>query len=42
MPQPPVPVTAQVAVTPVIAAGTRSVMLKLPAWDGPALVTAIV
>ena len=42
VPQAPVPVTTQAVVTPVIAAGTRSVMSRLPAWDGPPLVTAIV
>ena len=41
-PQLAVPVTAQLAVTPVIAAGTLSVMLKPVAEDGPALVTVIV
>ena len=41
-PQLPVPATAQLAVTPVIAAGTVSVMLKPAAVDGPTFVTAIV
>src|SRR5262249_29483481 len=40
-PQLPVPVTAQDTVTPVIDAGTRSVMVKPLATDGPALVTVI-
>ena len=42
VPQLAMPVTAQLAVTPVIAAGTVSVMLKPAAVDGPALVTVIV
>ena len=42
VPQTPAPVAAQVAVTPVIAAGTASAMLKPVAVDGPALVTTIV
>ena len=42
VPQVPSPVTAQVALTPVIAAGTGSSMRKPAAVDGPALVTMIV
>ena len=41
-PQAPVPVTAQLTVTPVMAAGTVSVRLKPVAADGPAFVTVIV
>ena len=42
VPQLPLPVTAHVATTPVIAAGTASAMLKPVAVDGPALVTVSV
>ena len=42
VPQLPMPVTAHVATTPVIAAGTTSAMLKPVAVDGPALVTVSV
>ena len=42
VPQLPVPVTAQVTVTPVIAAGTVSVRLTPVAVEGPAFVTVIV
>jgi hypothetical protein len=41
-PQLPVPVTAQAAVTPAIAAGTASTTLNPFALDGPAFVTTIV
>jgi hypothetical protein len=42
VPQLAMPVTAQLAVTPVITAGTLSAMMKPVAVDGPALVTVIV
>ena len=42
VPQLPVPVTAQLTVTPVMSAGTVSVRLKPAAVEGPAFVTVIV
>ena len=42
VPQAAVPVNAHATVTPVIAGGTTSVMLKPLAAEGPSLVTVIV